>query len=271
DGWQGLTLLAAAWIGGSANMLAMQQSLDVNPSVLSPLLVADTIVAYSWLGIVIAFSSFQKPMDRWLKADETALVKVEQSLTLEANTRKHNTVPSLAILIGFGLFFTYVCREIGEALPSVGDPTIISATTWTIIVVVSVGLLVSLTPVGKLSRSYGASNFAYVGLFLLLTTVGAQANLRSIFDAPIFMAAAITTIIVHITTMLIVARLFRLPSFFVAAGSMSNIGGAVSGPIAAAAYRPALAPIGALLGVAGYIVGIYVPLATGAILAQIAY
>ena len=37
----------------------------------------------------------------------------------------------------------------------------------------------------------------------------------------------------------------------------ANIGGAASAPVVAAAFHPSLAPVGALLAVAGYVLGTY--------------
>jgi uncharacterized membrane protein len=44
------------------------------------------------------------------------------------------------------------------------------------------------------------------------------------------------------------------PSFFLGVGSMANIGGAASAPVAAA-FHPSLAPVGVLPAVVGYIIG----------------
>jgi uncharacterized membrane protein len=51
---------------------------------------------------------------------------------------------------------------------------------------------------------------------------------------------------------------------------MANIGGAASAPVAAAAYVPSLAAVGVLLGVSGYVLGIYVPIVVSGILAAMA-
>lgn len=42
-----------------------------------------------------------------------------------------------------------------------------------------------------------------------------------------------------------------------AVGSQANIGGAASAPVVAAAFDPALAPVGVLLSVFGYALGTY--------------
>ena len=54
-----------------------------------------------------------------------------------------------------------------------------------------------------------------------------------------------------------VGWLIKAPIFFIAVGSQANIGGAASAPVVAAAYHPSLAPVGALLAVAGYVLGTY--------------
>jgi len=54
-----------------------------------------------------------------------------------------------------------------------------------------------------------------------------------------------------------VAKMVRAPFFFVAVGSKANVGGAASAPVVAAAFHPALAPVGVLLAVLGYALGTY--------------
>ena len=60
--------------------------------------------------------------------------------------------------------------------------------------------------------------------------------------------------------MIIVMRLIKAPLFFMAVGSQANIGGAASAPIVASAFHPALASVGVMLGIAGYVLGTYAAL-----------
>jgi uncharacterized membrane protein len=64
-------------------------------------------------------------------------------------------------------------------------------------------------------------------------------------------------IAIHVAVLLVAARLVRAPLFFVATGSMANIGGAATAPVVAGVYHPAMAPVGLLMAVAGYVLGIY--------------
>jgi uncharacterized membrane protein len=57
--------------------------------------------------------------------------------------------------------------------------------------------------------------------------------------------------------MLLMMRLLKAPVFYMAVGSQANIGGAASAPVVAAAFHPALAPVGVLLAVLGYALGTY--------------
>ena len=69
--------------------------------------------------------------------------------------------------------------------------------------------------------------------------------------------------LVHVTILIIVAKIIKAPFFFVAVGSQANVGGAASAPVVAAAFSPALAPVGVLMAVLGYALGTY-----GALLCQ---
>ena len=59
------------------------------------------------------------------------------------------------------------------------------------------------------------------------------------------------------TALMSVGKLTRAPLFFIAVGSQANIGGVASAPVVAAAFDPALAPVGALLAVLGNIAGLH--------------
>jgi uncharacterized membrane protein len=90
-----------------------------------------------------------------------------------------------------------------------------------------------------------------------LTAIGAQADLKKVVEAPLYLLVGVIWLGIHIAVLFIVARLVRAPLFFIATGSMANVGGVVSAPIVASVYRRSLAPVGVLMGVSGYLIGIY--------------
>lgn len=269
DAWKGFAALSGSWIGGTANMVAIQQSVEAPDSILGPIIVVDTVVGYGWMGILIALAGFQKRFDRWVKADVTVLEQINLKLASLDTTRRPIGTADLATMIGFALGATSLSIIIGRMLPDVGNPTIIGTTTWSILIVVTLGLLLSFTPVRNIERA-GASKLGYWALYLLLTSIGARADLAAVLEVPVYLLAGVVWIFIHIGLLIVVARLLKAPLFLVATGSMANIGGAASAPIVAGVYHPAMAPVGLLMAVAGYGLGIYAGLLCARILALIA-
>ena len=82
-------------------------------------------------------------------------------------------------------------------------------------------------------------------------------NIGAVIGNPVLFGIGFTWIAFHAVALLLVARLIRAPTFFLAVGSQANIGGAASAPVVAAAFHPSLAPVGVLLAVLGYALGTY--------------
>ena len=256
DAWKGMAALSGSWIGGSANLVAIKESIGTPDALLGPVIVVDTLVAYSWMAVLLVLSGYQERFDARVGADTAALDAVRRRLSAAEEGRRPVTVPELASILALGFVGAAVCVLVGDRLPKVGDPTILSHTTWTVILVTALGLALSFTPLARLER-VGASRIGYLALYLMLAAIGAQADLAAVLELPMLLVAGVLWVLVHITILLIAARLLRAPLFFVATGSMANIGGTVSAPVVASVFNPALAPVGVLMGVAGYILGIY--------------
>jgi uncharacterized membrane protein len=127
---------------------------------------------------------------------------------------------------------------------------------WLIVLATTGGLLLSFTRIRNL-EGVGASKIGTVCIFILVATIGLKMNILAVRDHPgLFLVGGIWMVF-HISLLLIVGRLIRAPYFFLAVGSKANIGGAASAPAVAAAFHPALAPVGVLLAVVGYALGTY--------------
>ena len=256
EGWKGLAALTGSWIGGTANMVAIAESVGTPDAIMGPIIVVDTVVGYGWMGVLLFLSAWQVLFDRKLQADTTSLAETNKLLAELDTHRKPTQLRDIAIIVGLGFAGAVLAVQLGAALPVLGDPTIISHTTWAVLIVVTGGLLLSFTPIRNLEEA-GASKVGYAALYLLLTAIGAQGNLMEVLSAPAFFFAGVLVITIHVAVMLVVARIIKAPFFFVATGSVANIGGAGTAPIVASVYHPAMAPVGLLMAVAGYILGIY--------------
>ncbi len=256
DAWQGFAALSGSWIGGTANMVAVAESVNTPESAFGPIIVVDTVVGYGWMGILLFFSVWQKKFDRFINANTSAIEETNARLAEMDRDRHPTTVRDAAFLVGIGMGAAVLSVKLGARIPPLGDPTIISATTWAVLIVVTGGLLLSFTPLREYEK-VGASQLGYTALYLLLAGIGAQADLKAVVDAPLYLVAGALWISIHVGILLLAARLIRAPLFFVATGSMANIGGAASAPVVAGVYHPAMAPVGLLMAVVGYVFGIY--------------
>ncbi|MFQ5536964.1 MAG: DUF819 domain-containing protein [Gemmatimonadota bacterium] len=256
EAWKGFAALSGSWIGGTANMVAIAESVGTPESEFGPIIVVDTVVGYGWMGVLLLLSGYQRRFDRWLGARTGAMEATNRRLEALHRERHPVTLRDLAMMIGFGMAGAVVSVALGGRLPRLGDPTIISGTTWAVLIVVTGGLILSFTRLRELEK-VGASGLGYTALYLLLAGIGAQANLRAVVEAPLYLAAGAVWLSVHILILFGAARLVRAPLFFVATGSMANVGGAASAPVVAGVYHPAMAPVGLLMAVAGYVLGIY--------------
>lgn len=269
EAWKGFAALSGSWIGGTANMVAVQQSVGASADTLAPLIVVDVVVGYGWMGILIFLSTFQSRFDRWVGADTSAIEEMNKTLVLIDRERRPISIADLAVIVGLALGAAVLSRVWGDALPSLGDPTIISSSTWAVLIVVTMGLGLSFTPLRTLERP-GASRIGYFALYLLLTSIGAQADLAKVLEAPFYVLAGAFWIAIHVALLFLTAKIFRAPLFFVATGSMANVGGAASAPVVAGVYHPAMAPVGLLMAVSGYILGIYAAFACAYLISLVA-
>ena len=266
DAWTGFAALAGSWIGGTANMVAIAESVGTSADAMGPVIVVDTVVGYGWMGILIAMVGLQERFDRTARTE--AMGEASRRLEEQGDDRRPLALRDALLMIGLGMAGAVVAERIGGMLPAMGDPTIVSATTWAVLIVVTGGLALSFTPARRIEAA-GASHLGYAALYLLLAGIGAKADLRAVLDAPMYLAAGALWIAIHAAVLLAAARLVRAPLFFAATGSMANIGGAVSAPIVAGVYHRAMAPVGLMMAVAGYILGIYGGLACAWLLGMV--
>jgi uncharacterized membrane protein len=125
-----------------------------------------------------------------------------------------------------------------------------------IILTTTIGISLSFTKIRNYEGA-GASKIGTVFIYILVATIGMKMDVSKIFDNIGLFAVGAIWMSIHVGLMILVAKLIKAPFFFLAVGSKANIGGAASAPVVAAAFHPALAPVGVLLAVLGYALGTY--------------
>lgn len=261
--WRGLSALAGSWIGGGANMIALQDHAGAGPDIMGAIIVVDVAIANIWMAVLLWFAGREKKVDASIGADRKSLDEVRERVeNYEASVSKPTDLGSLLMICALGIGGTILARAlgsdldgwVGEHLPTLGE--YIKGFTWIVLIVSAFGLLLSFTPMRRL-EGVGASKVGSVFLYLLVATIGAKAEFSEVAkpeNAGLVVVGAVWMFI-HAMLMLGLRRIIKAPIFFLAVGSKANIGGAASAPVVASAFHPALAPVGALLAIAGYLLG----------------
>jgi len=264
--WRGLSTIAGSWIGGGANQAAMLEVFGASKTLFAQMIAVDVIVANIWLGILLYSSQHRDKINKFLKADNSEILLLEQrmeKLHLEKGVKETGTSEWMVILgVAFGgtglshFLADYIAPWIEANYPNLTQYSLTSGFFWIVIIATTIGLFLSFTKVRNL-ESYGASNVGSLFLYVLVATIGMSMDLKALFDNPKFFMIGGIWILIHATIMIIVARMIKAPLFLMAVGRQANIGGAASAPIVAVAFNKFLAPVGVLLAVLGYAVGTY--------------
>jgi uncharacterized membrane protein len=268
--WRGLATLAGSWIGGGANQAAMLEIYGFNQELYGGMVLVDIVVANIWLAVLLLGIGKREKIDKWLKADNTAINELQQKV--QNFSEKITRIPSLSDLLII-LMFAFVAVGIAhfgadvistylsENFEAVSNPrsalsSFGSQFFWLISIATLIGILLSFTK-AKNYEGAGASKIGSVFIYILVATIGMKMDLGKIFENPGIILIGVVWMAIHAVLLILIAKLIRAPYFFLAVGSQANVGGAASAPVVAAAFHPSLATVGALLAVFGYVVGTY--------------
>lgn len=262
--WRGLATLAGSWIGGGANQTAMLELYHYNPANYAAMVAVDIVVANIWMAFLLYGAGNPEPINRFLRADNSAVLELRDKIAAYSKSvSRKTTMEDIMLLTGFAFGGTglshlvaLIMANLLGGIPGMEDSILTNDFFWIVVTATTFGLLLSLTKARQLEGA-GASKMGTVFIFLLVTIIGTKMDVFQIFDQPMLFMVGIVWMLVHTILLFIVGRAIRAPFFFIAVGSKANVGGAASAPVVAAAFHPALAPVGVLLAVLGYALGTY--------------
>ena len=265
DAWKGFGALAGSWIGGTANMLATSQMLETPEAQLGLAIVADNVIYIFWLPLLLMSRDFADKFNKWARVPPERLAAMDAAAEMHVEEDEAPTMPQYLYLAAVVIGVTAIGHALAPGLTAwIAENTalddVFSETTVRILLVTTIALGLSTTPVSKLPNST-AMGTALVYIFV--AGMGARAELAGLSDAPAFVAGAFIWITIHGLFMLAGAWLFRVDVHSVAIASAANIGAAASAPIVAAHHRPNLVPASILLALLGYALGNYLAPMTG--------
>ncbi|WP_085875707.1 DUF819 family protein [Peptoniphilus vaginalis] len=267
DTWAAVAALFASWVGGSANMAAMQAALPVDAGAYSCALALDTVCYSLWIALLLLAVRYAPKWNKATKADTSKLQAVADAAAAEVAKEKRSADSSDWIfLIGLSLIVSalsqFVGAKLSETLTNAGLAVFDKGTITTLFVTV-LGLICALTKIGKLPAVEELSN---VYLYAVVSLLASTASVVDLISAPMWVVYGVFILVVHVVLMYLLSKIFHWDLCMVSTASLANIGGSASAPIVASAYDASYAGIGVLMGVLGAAVGNFFGIGMGQIL-----
>lgn len=267
DTWAAVAALFASWVGGSANMAAMQAALPVDAGAYSCALALDTVCYSLWIALLLLAVRYAPKWNKATKADTSKLQAVADAAAAEVAKEKRGADSADWIfLIGLSLIVSAVSQFVGaklsETLTNAGLAVFDKGTITTLFVTV-LGLICALTKIGKLPAVEELSN---VYLYAVVSLLASTASVVDLISAPMWVVYGVFILVVHVVLMYLLSKIFHWDLCMVSTASLANIGGSASAPIVASAYDASYAGIGVLMGVLGAAVGNFFGIGMGQIL-----
>lgn len=263
--WRGMTTVAGSWIGGGANQAAMYEVFSPSNSLFGIMITVDIIVAEVWMAFLLVGIGKKEKIDAFFRADASSVKRLQEKMeAYSLSIARNPSTTDLMMILGIAFAataFAHFCADIIAPYLATNAAwlakfSLTSKFFWLIVIATTVGVILSFTKARRYEGA-GASKIGTVFIFILVATIGMKMDIRALGDHPgLFMVGGIWMLI-HIILLVIVGKIIRAPYFFLAIASKANIGGAASAPVLAAAFHPALAPVGVLLAVFGYVLGTY--------------
>ncbi len=256
--WRGLGALCGSWMGGSGNLVAVSDALGATEAQLAGASIVDSIDYSLWVMFLLWAINLAPKFNKWVKADTTKLDEVSRRLDAEFEDSQKKAIdfPSLMFLLGLSLIVSAVCTNAGSALKDAAPAflQVFDVATYRIVLITILGLVLAMTPIGKIAGSAELSN---IMLYMVVALIASRASLFELGSMVSWVLAGFVILAIHGILMLVCAKLFKLDMFTCGVASLANIGGTASAPILAAAYKGSLVSVGVLMALMGYVVGTF--------------
>jgi len=243
-GWEPLAALSGSWVGGSANLIAVKEAVGMGDNALAMALLTDALCYSMWVAVLFSLARLAPAFDRWTRAKPVA------DIVARVPGQPGPITPDTVLLwLGIALGACVVSRALAGVMP---ESQYLSPTSWTIIFATVAGLVVAHTPLAKFP---GANKIASALLIFIVAILASQSNFEGIASAPWYIACGVSILLIHAALLALLAKLFHFDLHLCGISSLAHVGGVAATPVLAAAYSPALVPVGVLLALLGYILG----------------
>lgn len=251
DAWKAFGVLAGSWIGGTGNMAAVSEMIDAGGTEFGLAVMGDSTIYLLWLPILLGSKKFADRFAAFTGVEDDRLERMEIAAAAEQTETKAPTTPDLLSLVCIALMATWLAELVAAQLPVI-DPYL-SAGTWRMLLITTIGIGLSFTPLSKIA---GSHELGMALVYLFVARMGAIAEMdRAASQAVPFLAGATIWIFIHGAFCLLGAKLLKVDVHTAAIASAANIGGAASASVVASHHQQSLVPASILMALMGYAIG----------------
>ncbi len=248
--------LAATWTGGTVNMLAVKEIVNLSDSHFSALVITDAFLSYGWMAILMMVFRWANRFDTWTESQATERV--------EENGELHSAwfgYRDYFWIVG-AIFLVWISRSLAVLMPV--SPQF-PLKVWTLLFASVFGVMAASAGWHKMLQSRFSQMAGPWLLYFVLMAIRAQADFLPDGKDFVIIAAGFVWLFFHGLMMVLYAKTFRVRLGVIAIASQSAVGGVISAPVVAALYDPTLVSVAVLMGIFGNLVGTYLGLLLGQI------
>jgi len=260
-------MMAASYLGGAVNFMAVKTSYHVSAEVSDPLIVADNFVMATLFVVLMAAAASRFLRRRYPHAHSLeAKMEGAENLAAKHWQRKGISLLDLARALAIALVTVAAAKflqriavgvfgEAGQGGLVVQMLQVLCTNIFVLITVLS--LFVATVFHKHLSAINGPEELGTLMLYIFLFCIGLPADLKAvILNAPLFFVFCGVIAVVNLLVTLVLGKLLRFNLEELLLAVNANLGGAPSAAaMAVSAGWPRLVLPGILVGIWGYVIG----------------
>lgn len=269
DTWKSYGALTGSWVGGTGNLAAVSEALDANGTEVGLAVLADTALLLVWLPLMLASKKIAGPFARFAQVDAERVAHLDAVAMSEQDASPAPTYQDFLLLLFTAFAVTAFSQAFTAAISAKLDandlvwPVQFSESTCRILLITTLGLLLSFTPLRKVPSS---RHLGMALVFIFMAQTGATADLAKAAEQAVpFLIGGAICISIHGLFCLTAAKFLRVDIHTAAIASAANIGGIATASCVAAHHKESLMPAAILLALLGYAIGNYAGLLAAAI------
>lgn len=244
-------IFSATYIGGSMNMAAVAEVVQIDSALLTASVAADNVVGVVYLGLLAVMPAMAL-LRRWLPS--AIIEAAEENDKLEVVHEAESSNLNL-LHISFALFLGLLICALGNALANLAG-----VSNYGILFITAITVAIANIFPRQLRKLEGDYEIGMLFMYLFFIIVGAGADIARLLDSALIIALfSVIIISCHFLAIFGGSRFFKLDLAEVIIASNACVGGPAPAAALAAGKRwPTLITPAVMLGVFGYVIANFI-------------